>query len=269
MFWIPCRRAFRNPIFQSGLAAFMQQSLRWTHGLNYLAALSIVLFITWPKEGFLSLRDLPFTYNALGGSALIVLAYLNLSQGGRNTLPTHELRLQEWLAFTPIGAGTFLRGYLAAHGLELLFFWLLSCPLIVLAAGVAGESLVHCASGALLTLVCLASYRTVGVALLLLFERDEFILYILLRIFYICCILVSGFVSPLLNPVLAFADASIWPRHLGELVLPGLVLQGWTATMCLHLLLGGLFFIIAFLRVRWIQRQALALSAADEREGTA
>ena len=39
-------------------------------------------------------------------------------------------------------AGTFLRGYWLQF-LDLLLFWGLSLPLLVLAASVAGESLVH------------------------------------------------------------------------------------------------------------------------------
>jgi hypothetical protein len=257
MLWMPFRRAVHNPIFQGGLESFGRQHTRWTHGLNYLAALSLVLFVTWPKEGFLSLRDLPFTYNALGGSVLIILAYLNLSQGARPLLHTRDLRLGEWLALSPIHAGVFLRGYLAVGCLELLFFWSLSCPLMVLAAGVAGESLAHLGAGIVLTLVCLVSYRMVGIALLLWFERDEFILYVLVRLLYVCFILISGFIAPLSNPVLAFADTSLWPRRLGTLMVPGVALQGWVATVGLHLLLGGLFFIIALIRVRWLQRRAL------------
>ena len=52
-----------------------------SYSLNYVATLSAVLLITWPKEGFLNLRDLPFTYNALGGTTLIILAYLSVSRG--------------------------------------------------------------------------------------------------------------------------------------------------------------------------------------------
>jgi hypothetical protein len=116
----------------------------------------------------------------------------------------------------------------------------------------------------LIILVCISSYRIVGVALLTFFERDEFLLYILVRILYVLFILVSGFVMPLSNPVLAFADASIWPRRLGTVALSGLTLRGWVATVVLHLLLGGLFFIIASVRVHWVQRRAITSRAAEE-----
>lgn len=263
MMWLPFRRAVRNPIFRGSIEAFGPQSPRWTHGLNYLAVLSTVLFITWPKEGFLSLRDLPFTYNALGGSALIILAYLNLSHGARNLLPTRDLRLRDWLMLAPVGAGSFLRGYLAVSFLDLLFFWGLSLPLIVLGAGVAGESLGHIGAGALVTLICLGSYRIVGVCLLLLFERDEFILYILVRLLYVWFVLASGFVAPVVNPILAFTEASIWPRSLLSLTWRYLEVPGWAVTVGLHLLLGGVFFIIAALRIRWIKRWSPATAEED------
>ena len=79
---IPGKKALRNPIFRGALDAMTHRGTAWTHGLNYAAVLSLALFITWPKEGFLSLRDLPFTYNAMGGTATIILAYLNFTQGG-------------------------------------------------------------------------------------------------------------------------------------------------------------------------------------------
>jgi hypothetical protein len=254
--WMPFRAAWHNPVFRGGMEEFARQSLRWSHGLNYLIVLSIVLFITWPKEGFISLRDLPFTYNALGGSIVVILAYLNFSQGSRKTFGSRYLSLHDWFVLAPLRAGTFLRGYVAVGLVDLGFYWGLSLPLLVLAASVSGESFTHLGTGLGIILLCVACYRMIGITLLTFLERDEFLLYILARIFFVFFVLVSGFVIPLCNPVLAFADASIWPQHLQEVVLPGLTLQGWMATILLHLLLGGLFFIIGLIRVRWIQRHA-------------
>jgi hypothetical protein len=65
----------------------------------------------------------------------------------------------------------------------------------------------------------------VGVTLLTCFERDEFCSTSRSA----CCtclfILGSGFVVPLFNPVLAFADASLWPHRLGSVALSGLTLR--------------------------------------------
>ena len=255
---LPGRKALRNPIFRGALETMTHQGTRWTHGLNYAAILSLALFITWPKEGFLSLRDLPFTYNAMGGTATIILAYLNFTQGARHLMAGREASLRDWLAFTPLPVGTLLRGYLAAGCVEMLFFWGLSWPLMLLAGGVSGESFVHLATGMLVLLACLSAYRIIGVTLLIWFERDDFVLYILVRVVYLWFILVSGFVWPHANPVLAFIDTSIWPRRLspvsivlsdGEFTVPG-----WAATVVLHLIIGGLFSIIAALRTRWLQR---------------
>jgi hypothetical protein len=226
-----------------------------------------VLFITWPKEGFISLRDLPFTYNALGGSIVVILAYLNFSQGSRKTFGSRYLSLHDWFVLAPLRAGMFLRGYIAVGLVDLCFYWGLSLPLLVLAASVSGESFRHLGTGLLIILLCVASYRIMGITLLTFLERDEFLLYILARIFFVFFVLVSGFVMPLCNPVLAFADASIWPKHLRDIVLPGLTLQGWLAAVVLHLLLGGLFFIIALLRVRWIQQHAAEPAEKGSAEG--
>lgn len=264
MLSLPFRRACRNPIFLGGLATFRQQDQRWSHALNYVAVLALVLFVTWPKEGFLNIRDLPFTYNALGGSAMIILAYLNFSGGARKFIGSGSLSWRDWLTLAPISGHTFLRGYLAAHFLDLLFFWGLSVPLVVLAASAAGEALHHLGAGLLILLVCNSCYRIIGVTLLTFFERDEFLLYILVRLFYVAFILISGFIAPVWNAVLAFADASIWPRRLVPLQLPGMALRGWVATLACHLLLAGLFFIIASWRVSSIQRRARRQSAAEE-----
>src|SRR5215468_10175757 len=139
MVWLPCRRAWRNPIFHGGLTAFAQQSTHRSYSLNYIVTLATVLLITWPSEGFLKLRDLPFTYNALGGTTLIILAYLSVSQGAHRFLGSRYLSLHDWLLLAPVKAGTFLRGYLAASCLELILFWGLSLHLLVLAARVSGE----------------------------------------------------------------------------------------------------------------------------------
>ena len=268
---LPGRKALRNPIFHGALDVMTQRGTRWAHGLNYAAVLSLALFITWPKEGFLSLRDLPFTYNAVGGTATIILAYLNFTQGGRNLLGGQDASLRDWLAFTPLPGGTFLRGYLAAGGVEMLFFWGLSWPLMLLAAGVSGESLAHLGTGMLVLLACLAAYRVIGVTLLIWFERDDFVLYILVRVAYLWFILVSGFVWPLANPVLAFIDTSIWPPRLPAVSLWLLGFEytapGWATTVALHLILGGLFFIIATLRTRWLQRRLALRDGTEGGEG--
>src|SRR5262245_61325868 len=166
--WRFFRRAWHNPIFRGGLVTFAQQPTHRSYRLNYVATLSAVLLITWPKEGFLNLRDLPFTYNALGGTTLIILAYLNVSQGAHKFLGSRYLSLHDWLLLAPVKAGTFLRGYLAASCLELLLFWGLSLPLLVLAVRVCGESLAHVVIGILLIVGWPGSYRVVGVALLTL-----------------------------------------------------------------------------------------------------
>src|SRR5439155_20459571 len=126
---------------------------------------------------------------------------------------------------------------------------------VMLATHVSDEPSLHLEAGMLIIFVSAGSYRMVGVTLLTCFERDEFLLYILVRLLYVFFILGSGFVVPLYNPVLAFADASIWPRRLGTLALPGLTVRGWAATLVLHLLLAGGFFIIALIRVHWVQRR--------------
>jgi hypothetical protein len=264
MIWLPFRRAWRNPIFHGGLVAFAQQPTYRSYSLNYIAALATVLLITWPKEGFVNLRDLPFTYNALGGTTLIILAYLNVSQGATRSFGSRYLSLHDWLVLAPVPAGKFLRGYVAASCLELLLFWGLSFPLLILAAHVSGEPLRHLGIGMLIILVCAGSYRIVGVTLLTCFERDEFLLYILVRLLYVFFILGSGFVAPLYNPVLAFADASLWPHRLGSMTLLGLTLHGWVMTVVLHLLLGGGSFIIALARVHWVQRRGVARVTTEE-----
>src|SRR5215813_7584450 len=267
MIWIPFRRAWHNPIFHGGREAFAQQSTHRSYSLNYVATLATVLLITWPKEGFINLRDLPFTYNALGGTTLIILAYLNISQGAVKALGSRYVSLHDWLALAPVPAGTFLRGYLAASGLELLLFWGLSLPLLMLAAHVSGEPLLHLGAGMLIILVCTGSYRMIGVTLLTCFERDEFLLYILVRLLYVFFILGSGFIAPLYNPVLAFADASLRPHRLGSLALLGMTLHGWVVTVVLHLLLGGGGFIIALARVYWVQRRGAERETREEGRG--
>ncbi|GIX46451.1 MAG: hypothetical protein KatS3mg131_0662 [Candidatus Tectimicrobiota bacterium] len=256
--WVPLRRALANPVFRDGLREFLAPGPRWSHAFNYLIVLAIVLFITWPKEGLVSLRDLPFTYNALGGTMVIILTYLNFTQGARKQFGASYALLRDWLAVTPLPAAAFVRGYVAAGLLDLVLFAGISLPLLLLAAGVAGESLAHVAYGMLTVGVCAGSYRVLGVTLLLWLERDEFLLYILVRLCYVFFLLGSGFIVPLGNPVLAFVDTSIWPQRLGSIAIAGLTLRGWRATVALHLLLVLASLIIATVRARRLQRAAAA-----------
>lgn len=261
---MPFRHAWRNVIFQGAVEAFSRDAVRWSHGLNYLIILAVVLFVTWPKEAFLAMRDLPFTYNALGGATIVLLSYVSFSQGSRKSVGEDRMSLRDWLTLAPVSADTFTRGYLAFGLLEGVFYWGLILPLLVMAAGVSGESLSHVAAGAMIILVCTCSYRILATALLLCLERDEFILYLVIRLLYVFWILVSGFSVPLCNPVLAFVDASLWHhRHaLPSWPLLGGQVPGWTITLGLHLLIAGLFFIIATIRVRWIRYRAEQLGLA-------
>ena len=271
MLMMPFRRAWRNVIFQGAVENFSRDAVRWSHGLNYLIILAVVLFITWPKEAFLALRDLPFTYNALGGATLVLLSYVSFSQGSRKSVGEERMPLRDWLMLAPVSPDTFTRGYLAFGLLECLFYWGLILPLLVMAAGASGESLSHMAAGAAIILVCTASYRMLATALLFCLERDEFILYLMVRLLYVFWILISGFSLPLCNPVLAFVDASLWHhRHaLPSWPLLGGQIPGWVITLGVHLLLGGLFFIIATIRIRWIRRRAehLGLAVQEENHG--
>jgi len=268
MLRLPFRQAWRNVIFQGAAESFGRDAVRWSHGLNYLIILAVVLFITWPKEAFLALRDLPFTYNAMGGAAFILLSYVSFSQGSRKIVGEERMSLRDWLMLAPVSADTFTRGYLAFGLLECVFYWGLILPLLVMAAGASGESMSHAAAGAVLILVCTGSYRILATALLFCLERDEFVLYLVVRLLYVFWILVSGFSMPLLNPVLAFVDASLWHhRHaLPSWPLLGVQVPGWVLTIGVHLLLGGLFFIIATIRIRWIRRRAEQLEWAMQEE---
>lgn len=261
MAWHPFRRAWANPIFQGGLATLVQHNPHRSHSLNYLIILSTILFITWPKDNFLSLRDLPFTYNAFGGSALIILSYLSFHYGSQKAVTSRHLTLHDWLALAPIKAAVFIRGYVGVAFLDLLFFWAITLPLLILAASVAGESLPHLGAGLAVILVCTSTYRIIGITMLLWLERDEFLLYMLVRICYVFFILVSGFLIPVLNPILAFASTSIWPQSMVTWQFYNLVLRGWEATIVLHLLLAGGFFIIALIRGQLIQRRAASSPA--------
>ncbi len=265
---LPFRYAWRNVIFQGAIETFGRDAVRWSHGLNYLIILAVVLFITWPKEAFLALRDLPFTYNALGGATLVLLSYVSFSQGSRKSVGEERMSLRDWLTLAPVSADTFTRGYLAFGLLECVFYWGLILPLLVMAAGVSGESWSHAVAGAAIILVCTGSYRILATALLLCLERDEFVLYLVVRLLYVFWILVSGFSVPLFNPVLAFVDASLWHhRHaLPSWPLLGVQVPGWVITIGVHLLLAGLFFIIAPIRVRWIRRRAEQLGLAMQEE---
>lgn len=164
---LPFRQAWRNVIFQGAVETFVRDSVRWSHGLNYLIILAVVLFVTWPKEAFLALRDLPFTYNALGGASLVLLSYVSFSQGSRKSVGEERMTLRDWLTLAPVEADTFTRGYLAFGLLECVFYWGLILPLLVMAAGVSGESLPHAVAGAAIILVCIGSYRILATALLL------------------------------------------------------------------------------------------------------
>src|SRR3989442_12158649 len=116
--------------------------------------------------------------------------------------------------------------------------------MLTLAAYASGEPRLHVGAGMLIIFVCAGSYRMLGVTLLTCFERDEFLLYILVRLLYVFFILGSGFVVPLFIPVLAFDDASLWPHSLGCVALSGVTLRAWGGMAVVRLLIACVVFVI-------------------------
>jgi hypothetical protein len=239
-----------NPILRRGVDSYFLSKAPLTAALHYLLALATVLFVIWPKSQYLRVGSPPLTFSIQAIIATLIMAYLSFSYGAGKLgdemaqVSPHAL----------VGPGLSRRG--AVVGLAVLsvahtlFFVLLAFPLLIAAAHVSGISTESFGRALLLVVVCTLAYRWLGLLTLCVWERQDFLRYVIARAAFVVFVLGSAFVLPPLNPLLGLISMS-FGEELGQVVmLFGRELSYATVALIIHLLLllGAYIMVVKLLK---------------------
>jgi hypothetical protein len=239
-----------NPILRQGVDSYFLSKAPLTAALHYLLALATVLFVIWPKSQYLRVGSPPLTFSIQAIVATLVMAYLSFSYGagklGDETAQVSPNAL--------VGPGLSRRS--AVVGLTVLtightlFFVALAFPLLIAAAHVSGISTENFGRALLLVVVCTLAYRWLGLLTLCVWERHDFLRYVMARAAFVVFVLGSAFFMPPLNPLLGLISMS-FGEELGQVVvLFGHELSYATVALIIHLLLllGAYIMVVELLK---------------------
>jgi hypothetical protein len=208
-----------------------------TSALHYLLALATVLFVIWPKSQYLRVGSPPLTFSIEAIVATLIVAYFSFSYGagkfGDDTAPISPTAL--------LGPSLSRRG--AVVGLTVLtllhtlFFVVLALPLLIAAARVSGVSTPNFARALSIMVLCTLTYRWIGILTLCVWERQDFMRYLVARAAFVAFLLGSAFFLPSINPLLGLISMS-FGEELGQVVwIFGRELSYADMTLIIHLLL--------------------------------
>jgi hypothetical protein len=202
------------PIFSSTMVSI-------TMGCLWLMGTIIVL--TWPYatlfqyiKGF----RIPQTFLSTFVGGLIMVCYMNLRCGLGEIIPKSIFARSEREGITTFEEE---RDYLS-YGfpqsvLHTLVFHLLMLPFLIIGAALTGISLRVFALGLAILFTASLLCRQVSFFLLLVLGRWRLSGYLGARLFYILFLFASGFIAPLLNPVLLLVNLHYGKRlPLGPLI---------------------------------------------------
>jgi hypothetical protein len=239
-----------NPILHQGVHSYFLSKAPLTAASNYLLALATVLFVIWPKSQYLRVGSPPLTFSIQAIVATLIMAYLSFSYGagklGDETAPVSPQAL--------VGLGLSRRS--AVVGLTVLtightlFFVVLALPLLIAAAHVSGITTENFGRALLLVVICTLAYRWLGLLTLCVWEKQDFVRYVMARAAFVGFVLGSAFFLPPLNPLLGLISMS-FGEELGQVVsLFGQELSYATAALIIHLLLllGAYIMVVKLLK---------------------
>jgi hypothetical protein len=183
---------------------------------------------------------------------LIVLAYLSFALGAKELSEEEYHTLWDWVTLTPLRIRTIVGGYLALMVLHIAFFLLISIPIVFAAKNASGVSLKVCGHAFGMLFLYNLSYRLMGWLCLVQWERSDFLPYIMVRILFIFFLFFTGFLYPILNPILALTNILSGEESSPAFILWRLPLTQPQASLLFHLLIAGLVLLLIIYQLnRW------------------
>lgn len=259
-----------NPVLRQGVRIYFLSKAPLTAALHYLLALGAILFVIWPKSQFLRVGSPPLTFNIVAIVATLVMAYLSFGYGASSLMDEPDQPMRAWLVAQRLRLGTVLGGLTWLTLLHTLFLLVLALPLLQAASHVSGLPPQSFATALLLMLVCALAYRWMGILTLCLWEKQEFIRYVVVRAAFVLLVLGSAFFLPALNPLMGLISMT-FGDELGQIVtLFGQELSYAAVSLIIHLLLlMAAYIMVGTLVRRWFAEASTHALQAGEGSGHA
>ncbi len=226
-----------NPILRDGISTYFLSKASVTAALHYLLALSTVLFVIWPKSQYLRIGSPPLTFSILAIVATLIMAYFSFSYGAAGPVQEPDQPLRAWLIEQHLPPRRAVSGLTLLAVIHTVFLLLLALPLLFAASHVSGVSAQGFGRALALILVCTLAYRWLGMLMLCLWDRQEFLRYVVARVAFVLFVIGSAFFLPPLNPLLGLISMS-FGDELGQIV----TIHGWLVpyadvALTIHLLI--------------------------------
>jgi hypothetical protein len=239
-----------NPILRQGVYSYFLAKAPLTAALHYLLALATMLFVIWPKSQYLRVGSPPLTFSIEAIVATLIMTYLSFSYGAgkwgdETTQVSPHVIVAQGLSRRSAVAG--LTVLTIGHT---LFFVALAFPLLVAAAHVSGVSTENFGRALLLMVTCTLAYRWLGLLTLCVWEKQDFMRYVVARAAFVMFVLGSAFFLPSVNPLLGLISMS-FGEELGQVVLLfSRELSYATVALIIHLLLllGAYIMVVKLLK---------------------
>jgi hypothetical protein len=250
-------RLAANPIFRHGVQTYFLAKTPSTTALHYLMGLATVLFVIWPKSQFLRIGSPPLTFSILALVATLIIAYLSFSYGADRWGEDATSFSRSWLLGLNIPLHTTIGGFMLLTLAHTLFLVGLAFPLLISAAHVSGVTAPKFGAALLLIVTCTLAYRWLGLLALCLWERQDFVRYVVARAAFVMLVLASAFLFPPLNPLLGLISMS-FGDELGQVIqLFGQQVSYATVSLIIHLLLLlAAYIMVLLLLKRWFRDAA-------------
>lgn len=253
---LPINAQFRDELrrFAGGRAALLRAPV-------LVLGVGVALLATWPASAVLELGRVPVTYRAVGGVAVLAVAYLALIGGLLAQPGQGRFTAQQWAKYVPLAPYSYLGGALAGRMLEPLLLILLAWPLIVAGAMVEGAALWQLAAVLLVLLVTALCFGLFALTLTLWLEPRRGALLAVGHAVLIAMFALGEWAWLPLSPWSAFLG-TLGEGTAGALGWFG---AGWPGFLMTQAALAGGLFALAWWRIVRLRRDAdtPATNAAD------
>lgn len=255
-----------NAVWRQGVQSYFLSKAPLTAALHYLLALASVLFVIWPKSQYLRIGSPPLTFSIVAIVTTIITAYLSFGYGADRLREASTLLSRPRTSAPPTPSQNPVLGLTLLTMAHTFFFVLLALPLLIAAAHVSGITTESFGIALLLITTAALAYRWLGILTLCVWDRHEFMRYVVARVGFVVFVLGSAFFLPPLNPLLGLVSMT-FGEELGQTVLlAGYQLSYAFVSLIIHLLLLLATYIMVFtlFRNRFRGASALALLGVDD-----
>jgi len=173
---------------------------------NYVWILGAILLISWPHKSlyqYIQSHNMPLTFMGVFAASMIMISYIQIRCGRGEIFvkDSYGKMLREGIRTFEEDNGFIFYG-LPQSILHILFFVLLSLPMLIFAASISGVGVEHLLMALFIIFMSALVCRWFAFLIYLLLGRWSFWGYLLPRLFFILIFFMTALYNDFANPVL-------------------------------------------------------------------